>query len=155
MSFEFRITRATVAEAKKLAPLFDLYRQFYRCNSNIDEALAFLTERLANDQSVIFIASNSEGSICGFTQLYPSFTSLGMARVWILNDLYVVESLRRAGVGRMLMLAAEEFACSTGARSITLETQVSNTHAQALYKNLGYDPEAGFMVYSKQLRRGA
>ena len=154
MLHQFEIKRATLEDGDAIAPIFDLYRQFYNCDPDVNHAHAYLIDRLRNNESVIFIACTAERTICGFTQLYPGFTSLGMARVWVLNDLFVVESFRRLGVARKLMHTAHDFARSTGARSITLETKRDNNEAQALYASLGYQPESGFIVYSKQLQRG-
>ena len=155
MSKEVIIRRAELQDVPKLAPLFDLYRQFYKRKADIREAEKFLSERIENKESVVFVAENSQGDLLGFTQLYPGFTSLGMARSWILNDLYVVQSGRRIGIGRLLMNAAHELACVTGAASINLETQVENTKAQSLYESLGYEAESGFKFYSKVVNQAA
>jgi ribosomal protein S18 acetylase RimI-like enzyme len=145
------IRPAGLSDLPQLAHLFDLYRQFYKKNSSLDGAAQFLRARIANKESVIFVAEAPPDELSGFVQLYPSFTSLGMGRSWILNDLYVSQAFRRQGVGRALMEAAHEFAKSTGALSITLETQIENTEAQALYEALGYSAATGFAFYSKPL----
>ena len=149
MAQEVTIRRAEQTDVPELARLFDLYRQFYNRSSDISGAERFLAERLQKGESVVFVAEGLKGELLGFTQLYPSFTSIGMARSWILNDLYVVECRRRTGVGRLLMRAAHELAIETGARSINLETQNENTKAQALYESLGYEVESSFRFYSK------
>jgi ribosomal protein S18 acetylase RimI-like enzyme len=81
-------------------------------------------------------------------QLYPVFSSLRMARALILNDLYVAEEHRRAGVARKLMEAAKAFAQISGAVSLSLETATDNAKARALYESLGYQLDAGFLNYS-------
>lgn len=148
---ELTIRQVEIEDTHNLAELFDLYRQFYKKPSDLDGATRFLHARIDKNESVIFVAQAATGKLYGFTQLYPSFTSLGMERSWILNDLYVVENARRLGIGRLLMNAAHDFAYSSGARSISLETQVENTGAQALYESLGYEAETGFRFYSKSL----
>lgn len=151
MTNRHAVRRATVEDAPRLAKLFDLYRQFYGKPTDVPGAERFVMERLENEQSVVYVAEGDYGELCGFTQLYPTFSSLGMCRSWILNDLFVVEGARRLGVGRLLMLAANHHAVTTGARSINLETQVSNVKAQSLYKSLGYEVETEFLFYSKVL----
>lgn len=65
-------------------------------------------ERLQKGDSVILVAEDSE--ICiGFTQLFPSHSSVSMQRAWILTDLFVVPEYRRWGVGCDLIKAAIEF----------------------------------------------
>src|SRR6202035_1094090 len=82
------IKRASVDDLEHLTPLFDGYRQFYRYASDMSGARAFLHERLAKRDSILFIAWYEEKAI-GFTQLYPSFSSLWMTRLFVLSDLFV------------------------------------------------------------------
>ena len=58
----------------------------------------FLKDRLINKESVVFIAFEKNNPI-GFVQLYPSFSSVSMERLWVLNDLYVKEIARKKGFG--------------------------------------------------------
>ena len=141
------ITRATLDHLDRLAPLFDGYRVFYRQASDIEKARSFLEARITNDESVIFAVEMDDGSLLGFTQLYPLFSSVSARRVWLLNDLFVSETARRKGVGQMLMHAARTFATETGAKGLALETGVSNTGAQALYEKLGYKKQDGTFWY--------
>ena len=85
--------RAYVEDINQLAPLFDAYRIFYKQDSDIKGAKAFLMSRFNLKDSVIFIAIVNQ-NIVGFTQLYPSFSSVKMQRTFILNDLYVSETHR-------------------------------------------------------------
>ena len=108
--------------------------------SSIDAARRFLSDRLKNDESVIFAAQLAEtDALVGFTQLYPTFSSVRMRRVWTLNDLVVAEAARSNGVARSLMEAAQAFATSTGAVALELATERDNTVAQALYDSLEYE----------------
>lgn len=142
-------SRATLADAERLAPLFDAYRTFYRQRPDVAAARVFLTERLRRDESVIFLASAAaDEQVCGFTQLYRSFSSVSACRVWILNDLYVIPSFRRRGVARALMEQARRFAIRSHAERLVLETEDTNTHAQHLYESLGYQLETGTRHYS-------
>lgn len=155
MSAPISIRRATTRDLPQLAKLFDLYRRFYDRESDLIGAERFLSDRLGNGESIIFVADSSQKELLGFTQLYPSFSSLGMARSWILNDLYIIESARRLGAGRLLMKAADAFAMSTGARSINLETHIDNRTAQSLYESLGYEAESEFRIYSKTVEESS
>lgn len=143
----YTISRATPAELDTVAPLFDAYRVFYGKRSDVAAARAFLDERLTNDESVILLArDDASSSGLGFTQLYPSFSSVAARRLWILNDLFVAEHARRRGVARALMQGARELALQTGAIRLTLQTERRNTQAQALYESLGYVRQGGLML---------
>jgi ribosomal protein S18 acetylase RimI-like enzyme len=134
-----------------IARLFDLYRQFYECDADYDLALAYLTERMKNGESTIFIAVEGD-DIKGFTQLYPSFCSVDAMKIYILYDLYVDADVRNAGVGRLLMDRASEFARLQGANRVDLLTAHSNKPGQHLYEKLGYKKSLeGFYGYSLKL----
>ena len=145
------IHRATPADLDLVAPLFDAYRQFYACSPDPDLARRFIGERLERGESVIFVAV-AEGRGVGFVQLYPTFTSIGARRAWILNDLFVVPEARRQGVGRALMDAAKRMAEETGAAWLELATAKDNARAQALYRSCGYRKEETFDRFKLTLR---
>jgi ribosomal protein S18 acetylase RimI-like enzyme len=132
------VRRATIDDVDAIAPLFDLYRSFYEQPSDLALARRFIGERLQQNESVIFLAKVG-GKAVGFTQLFPSFSSVGATHVWILNDLYVDAASRRQGVAQALLQAATEFARADGARRLELETDHTNESAQALYRRLGWE----------------
>lgn len=129
------ITIKTIAvnEVELAAKLFDDYRMFYHQPSNIVAAKTFLTERLTNKESVIFIALDDDLAV-GFCQLYPIFSSVSMQRTWLLNDLYVDEKARGKGIAPQLLTAAKQFGLQTNAKWLLLQTGASNTTAQAVYE---------------------
>ena len=141
------VRRATVADVDRIAPLFDAYRQFYGQAHDLDLAREFLRERLEQDQSVIFLALDRNGSTVGFTQLYPSFSSASAKRIFILNDLFVDPAARRSGVGRALLQAAADFGRSAGAARLTLSTAHTNRSAQSLYETTGWLRDEIFRSY--------
>jgi GNAT superfamily N-acetyltransferase len=143
---QIAIRRATSDDLRELTVLFDGYRRFYGNASDIEGARRFLAARLAASESVIFVAARA-GDLVGFTQLYPSFSSGAMKRLWILNDLFVAAAARRNGIGGALMNAAESFARDSGARGLLLATQKTNATAKALYESRGWKLDADFDHY--------
>jgi len=141
------VSSASPDQIDDLAVLFDQYRVFYRQPSDLEAARRFLQERFQNSDSVIFAATDNR-HVVGFTQLYHSYSSVAMRRIWILNDLFVEESYRRKGVAKLLMDAAKSHAEATGAARITLTTQISNVPAQKLYESLGYIKDKEFYHYA-------
>jgi len=135
-----RVRQATVEDLNLLVPLFDAYRRFYRQSSEPERARQFLLDRFAHNQSVIFVAFEGDAAI-GFTQLYPSFSSVSMARIFILNDLFVAPEARGCGAGSALLESASEY----GRRG------VGNTTAQSLYERLGWKRDTAFCVYQLAL----
>ncbi|WP_197411228.1 GNAT family N-acetyltransferase [Colwellia sp. TT2012] len=150
---EINVKRATDADIDSVSKLFNSYRVFY--NQVSDQALAFefISERIKQDESVIFCAIKDNGEYVGFTQLYPNFSSVSAQRTWILNDLYVSSSARRLGVGKKLMNAAKEFAVTTNAKGLSLQTAENNVNAQTLYESIGYKKSSGFYNYFLDLTK--
>lgn len=138
-----RIIRATIDDAARVGALFDAYRQFYGEAPDLAGAVAFITDRLRLDQSAIYLALAHDAPTrtdapAGFTQLYPSFGSVAMRRIWVLNDLFVAHEYRRRGVGPLLILAAERHGRETGAGALSLLTRHDNGPAQRLYERMGW-----------------
>ncbi len=132
----------------RIAELFDGYRQFYGQAPDPDGARTFLRDRLQAGDSAILIAERDRRFV-GFAQLYPSFSSTSMRRVWILNDLFVAPEHRRGGVGRALTAAAEDLARATSAKGLVLATQKTNAPAQALYQARGWKLDDVFDHYHR------
>jgi ribosomal protein S18 acetylase RimI-like enzyme len=145
---DFTIVRAERKHLDDLAPLFDGYRQFYGQRSDLAAARAFLRERIERDESVIYVAYADGKEAAGFTQLYPSFSSVSLKRLWILNDLFVRSNIRRGGVGRALLERARQHALETGAKGLILSTAVTNEPAQTLYESCGWQREEEFLQYN-------
>ena len=144
------VVRADASHIPLLVPLFDAYRRFYVQESDEAGARAFLSERLERGESVIFLALDGSTPV-GFTQLYPSFTSVGIRRLWILNDLFVAPEGRRRGVGQALLERARRHGEETGAARLTLTTALDNLAAQSLYEAQGWRRDETFYTYDLPL----
>lgn len=151
MMNNYRIERVTENELELLIPLFDEYRVFYGATSDREGARAFLTDRMKQEESVLLIAVEGDGNekrAGGFTQLYPSFSSISMQRLWILNDLFVTPELRGQGLGSMLLNSAKDYAMETNTKGLTLTTMTENVPAQRLYEAHGYIQDDDFYTYN-------
>ncbi len=144
------VRQATIADLELLVPLFDGYRRFYGRASEPESVRQFLHERFAHSQSVIFVAED-EGRAIGFTQLYPSFSSVRLKRIFVLNDLFVDPDARGCGAGVALLDAAAQFGRAVGAARLVLSTGVGNSVAQALYERCGWKRDREFVTYELDL----
>jgi ribosomal protein S18 acetylase RimI-like enzyme len=131
------IYRVHEAERHLVTALFDAYRVFYQQPSDIDRADAFLQERLESGESIIYVALQ-DGKPVGFTQLYPTWSSVRTNKNWILNDLYVSPDHRKQGIGEALIRQAMAFAKEHGSTWVQLETAQDNHTAQGLYESMGF-----------------
>jgi GNAT superfamily N-acetyltransferase len=153
-STPFTIVQARLEHLDLVAPLFDAYRMFYEQPSDLAGARAFIQARLEQEDSVIFLILAEEAGQTvglGFVQLYPSFSSISMRPIWILNDLFVSPQARKQGLGRVLMERARVWARETGAKRLVLATALDNVTAQKLYESLGYHRDERFYHYSLEV----
>jgi GNAT superfamily N-acetyltransferase len=133
-----------------LVSIFDEYRQFYGQSTDSAGARLFLADRLERRDSVIYFASEGSGSqqrALGFTQLYPSFSSVWMKRVWMLNDLFVQAGSRRQGIGKALLNRGRQLAMETRAHGLVLGATRDNQTAKQLCENAGYRLDEEFDYY--------
>ncbi|MBD2088511.1 GNAT family N-acetyltransferase [Microcoleus sp. FACHB-1515] len=144
-----QIIHADVSLVEQVAPLFDRYRQFYGQPSDLNRAKDFLRDRLTQSESVMFVAMAE--TALGFTQLYPSFSSVSLQRIWILNDLFVLPEARNQGIGMALLERAKAWGIETQAKRISLRTAVDNVAAQTLYQKAGYLKDNAFWQYDLDL----
>ena len=137
-----QIKRAHQGHLNELVHLFDAYRMFYKKESNLEGAKHFLSERMQQKESIIFVALLEE-KLVGFTQLYPLFSSTNMMPIWLLNDLFVAKEHRGKQISKGLIRAAQEHCKITKANGISLETEKNNVPGNALY------PKLGFAIYQE------
>lgn len=145
-----RIERADLRHLDALVPLFAAYRRFYG-RPDDPRARAFLEQRLQRGESVVFMAWLG-GEAIGFTQLYPSFASVSLAKMFVLYDLFVAPSARRCGAGTQLLRAAVRYCVEQGAGEVMLQTATDNLTAQRLYEREGWIRDEEFYVYNHRLQ---
>jgi GNAT superfamily N-acetyltransferase len=142
------VRQAVYSDIEDLAKLFDQYRVFQGMKSDLSAARSFLKARFDHGESVVFIAFENSTAL-GFAQLYPSYSSTSLARVFILNDLFVHENGRRKGIASKLLAALESYAWSHEAVRVTLNVAIENTMGQQLYEAQGWDKDSQFFMYHR------
>ena len=144
-----RIIQATLEHLDLITPLFVKYREFYGELPFPDSSRAFLEKRLRRKESVIYLALPDEDDkrLLGFCQLYPSYSSLSLKRVWILNDIYVAEDARRMLVADTLMRTAKKMAKETQAVRMRVSSKITNKVAHKTYESIGFFEDTEFKNY--------
>ncbi|MFJ5549298.1 GNAT family N-acetyltransferase [Streptomyces sp. NPDC093225] len=141
------VREAGAADLAVLSELFLGYLEFYEVPvADPGRPRAYLAERMAKGESVVLLAERPDGTAVGFTQIYPTFSSLEMRPIWVLYDLFVAPAGRRTGAGRALLRTALDRARAAGVAGVQLETAYDNRVAQGLYEAEGFVREE-FHVY--------
>ena len=144
-----KISTATKTDVAAIAQLFDAYRQFYQYPPDLALANRYIAERIEKADSLILLAQDASAQALGFCQLYPTFCSLEAKPIYALYDLYVAPAARGAGIGNLLLLAAEQSAREHGMCRLDLTTAKTNLPAQAAYEALGWVRDEVYFTYSK------
>jgi aminoglycoside 6'-N-acetyltransferase I len=104
--------------------------------------------------TTIFIAENDDGVLAGFLEVDlrshadgcdPSRPA-GFVEGW-----FVHETFRGTGVGRQLMLAAEDWAREQGCREMASDTWIDNPRSQCAHEALGFEVVDRCVHYRKSL----
>lgn len=77
----------------------------------------------------------------------PSYSSLSLKRVWILNDIFVAEDARRQLVADRLLQTARKMAEQTQAVRMRVATSRDNEVAQKVYESIGFVEDEQFKNY--------
>ena len=149
---KIKIIKAEQKHIKEVGILFDLYRQFYKYESNLIESTNYIKDRINNKESIIFIAINDNNEAIGFVQLYETFGSLDLGKIIILYDLYVKKDHRKNNIGKQLMIKSHEYAKKIKAKRIQLSTAIDNFIGQSLYESLGYVKDIDFYTYDFEIK---
>lgn len=142
------VRQAVLSDLDELARLFGEYRAFQGKSPEPERELAFLRARFDHGESVVFLASDAASPV-GFGQLYPIYSSVSLARVFVLNDLFVRQAGRRKGVASRLLAEIEAYAWAMGAARITLNVARDNLPGQELYEARGWTQDDQFFMYHR------
>ncbi len=141
-----RITTATLDNLDQLTPMFIHYRELYGAMPQPEASKNFLVERLKKQEAIILLAFEGD-VLLGFCLVYPSFSSVSLRPMWILNDLYVAEPVRRKQVAKQLLKAMAQQARDNNAVRLRVSINASNEIAQRLYETAEFSEDQNFRSY--------
>jgi GNAT superfamily N-acetyltransferase len=145
MPAELEIAPVAVEEFEQLLPLIAAYQRFYEVE-DIDEGRnrAFFRRFLAPSEDGLLLGARQDGKFVGYACLYWHFSSLEACESVLMNDLFVTEDARGAGVGRALIEATAEVARERGVPFVEWSTAPDNETAQRLYDSTGAERSEWF-----------
>lgn len=146
------IRACTIGDLEQLVPAFDKYRQFYRQESQPDEVRKFLKSLIKEEKSKIFL-SFEDDKLTGFIQLYPSFSSIGLAPIWTLNDFFIFAGSERRAIAKGLLDAAKLLCEASKAVRVEVTTRKENHRLHTIYKDYGFEKDYKYDYYFLRLRK--
>ena len=141
----FAIARAGEADLPDLLVLMRAYCAFYEQTAGIaqasDEELDALARLVLSDpehEGVQLLARRTNDGVgIGFATVYWMRSTLSASRIGVMNDLFVAEDARGAGVAEALIEASRDAARANGATKLEWQTAPDNLRAQAVYERVG------------------
>ncbi len=154
METVLEIRTCNINDLEKLTPLFDDYRQHFKQTAAPDAVGAFLKQRILNEDVKIYLAQSGD-DLHGFVVLYPSFSSIGLAPIWILNDFYLKSGNNKRLMAKQLLDKISEDCKETGAIRVEVTTRKENHKLHKLYKDYGFEKDYKYDYYFLQLSKAA
>ena len=133
---------AEPGEAEAVARLLIGFRDHYGRSDPPDETFHAGVARLIADAATEYLlaAVPGEDEPAGVCQVRYRHSLWTASEDCWLEDLFVAESARRAGLGEALVACAVERARARGCGRIELDVSRSNRAAWALYERMGFSP---------------
>jgi GNAT superfamily N-acetyltransferase len=150
------IARVTEDDLPDLLPLMRGYCDFYEVDPPDEELLALSRALLAEPHchGAQLIARDDDGRATGFATVYWTWSTLSAAEVGVMNDLYVTESARGAGVADALIAECVALCRERGVIELGWRTAKDNVRAQAVYDRVG-GQRSEWIDYSLPVTGGA
>ncbi|MFL5834068.1 MAG: GNAT family N-acetyltransferase [Solirubrobacterales bacterium] len=138
MPAELEIAPVAVEEFEQLLPLIAAYQRFYEVEEiDDDRNRAFFRRFVAPSEDGLLLGARQGDELVGYACLYWHFSSLEACESVLMNDLFVAEGARGAGVGRALIEATAEVARERGVPFVEWSTAPDNDAGQRLYDSTG------------------
>ena len=136
MQPEVLLRIAGLPDRDEVASLIGAFRDYLDGDVPTDGEIAAALDHLLDDPATEILVAGEP--IVGFAQVrFRHSVWTGSEDAW-LEDVFVLEDSRKAGIGRMLVEAAIGRARKRGGGRIQLETNAANEPAVDLYESLGF-----------------
>jgi ribosomal protein S18 acetylase RimI-like enzyme len=106
---------------------------------NVEAGYAHFFASQLSSSATIILAAELDGEIVGYAyaRLEPRDWNALLDAHGALHDIYVIDSVRRQGVARLLVDAVRDRLRARGARRLVLHTASKNVSAQHFFESLG------------------
>ena len=134
-------------DLEDLLPLVAGYQRFYLAEPDAERNRRFFSQFIQPSDKGLLLGAWRNGDLAGFATLYWFFSSTKAANSVLMNDLFVRDDARGAGIGRMLIQRALDEARRRGAGHLEWLTAPDNLAAQRLYDSFPGASRSTWLAY--------
>ena len=118
-----------------------------------EELAPWMRTFLTREDGAVFIALRADGSVCGFVEVAsrPYVDGCDSSPVGFIEAWFVDRDMRRAGVGRALLAAGEDWARGRGYTEMASDALLDNTISHSAHEHAGYIEVERAVRYRKPL----
>lgn len=122
-----------------------------RPEEEANEIGCFFSGALPPTLHAAFVCPRPDGGLCGFVEvsIRPYADGCETDNVGYLEAWYVDADARGRGIGRALVMTAEEWAYAQGCREMASDTDLTNFDSQASHARLGFEEVGRIVQYCK------
>lgn len=118
-----------------------------------EDLAAGMIEHRAREDAAVFVADRGDDSLAGFVEVGARRYADGCATspVGYIEAWYVDADVRRRGIGRALLAAAEDWARARGYREMASDATLENAVSHAAHAHAGYEEVDRVVQFRKSL----
>ena len=107
----------------------------------------------ARDDATTFVAERPDGSLCGFVEVgsRPYAEGCASSPVGYIEGWWVDDDMRKRGVGRALIEAAEQWARAKGHTEMASDSLIDNAVSHSAHAALGFEEVERLVMFRKSL----
>lgn len=144
------VTPAHETDLPQIAHLLEEMDRFYGVTEfePADVRQSQIRSLIFRDPPAAFVLiARDDDSVVGLASYSFLWPAVGLTQSLFLKELYVAQSHRRQGVGRLLMHRVFAIAAETECSRVEWMTEQANTEAQAFYAGLSHKPNTEKVFY--------
>lgn len=147
MSVAIRVRAAQRADAQQVLALMFALAEFEGYSADFRVTLDELIQRCFVRHDFQVLVADRGGELLGMLVYYEQPFTYDLKPWLVIKELYVRDSSRGAGVGRMLMKSVARHCHLQGGSRLRWEVLTDNLPAQHFYGSLGAQPNAGWQTW--------
>jgi GNAT superfamily N-acetyltransferase len=147
-----QIRRATTADATDIAKLAEQYWAMEGIGGfEHSRVAAQLRELLSKPEHGLAWIAVSDGRACGYLLAVFIFSLEHGGLMAEIDEFFVTPALRSAGVGSLLLAAAQHDLQAAGTVRLQLQLNIDNERGRQFYQRNGFERRADYELYEKPL----